>query len=157
MANVWSVVGMLLVSVALGVSALICYYFLSKKSSILTKITLIVATIVSAFLAVMMIFVVSDYIDGNRVLNGEKFVNNIKIKYNVSEVISVNGLKNLYYVGHLADADELDIIVKTNDNVRFQFLVTVNPETSEPTLTDPPIVGGSVGVKNLGADELLKK
>lgn len=88
--------------------------------------------------------------------NGEAFVSNLKQKYEISEVTKIGDLTSpSAYLG-FAEMEGETIEIKTTDGTRMLFLVSVDKQTFEPTLENPPVVGGSSMDKVPSAKDLLK-
>lgn len=88
--------------------------------------------------------------------NGDTFISNLKQKYQISEVVKLGGLSNVdSYLGFEEMSGET-IEIKTTDGTRVIFLVSVDPKTFEPTLENPPIMGGGDVNKAPSPKDLLK-
>lgn len=84
--------------------------------------------------------------------NEKSLVTNVQTKYDVDEVI-------LHGIDVSVDAEQEDaqnVIVKVDDKT-YTFHLTQDRETWEPTLTNPPVPGGSSDTTNLSAEDLLKQ
>lgn len=87
----------------------------------------------------------------SRASNDRALVSNIQQKYDVDEVL----LKNGDVITHPKDTDSQPVNIVVDD-VTYLFYLTQDDDTWEPTLTNPPLNGGSSEVVNVSADDLLK-
>lgn len=76
---------------------------------------------------------------------------NVKKKYNVDEIrFEAVSVKTK---AEKTSEQEVQVVV---DGKSYIFHMTQDPETWEPTLTDPPALGGSAKTAELSAEDLLK-
>lgn len=88
--------------------------------------------------------------------NGETLLNNIQQKYTISDMVWSNTgaeiqFKNLDYINNKK------IEVTTDDGQRVNFMLKVDKDTFEPTLSNPAIDGGAAKSVGIGADDIKRK
>lgn len=81
---------------------------------------------------------------------------NIMQKYDVKDVQWDSKQTRTSPIALERDAGN-EIVLTANNGKSYVFIYELNTSTSEPTLKDMPIAGGSPTSNNLSADDLLKK
>lgn len=91
------------------------------------------------------------HVDTTRDQSKSILESNVKTKYDVDEIRfeTSNGKTKATKTSE----QEVQVVV---DNKRYIFHLTQDPETWEPTLSDPPIPGGNSPSTALSAEDLLK-
>lgn len=106
--------------------------------------------LISLVMLIVLIASTINYSNSTQDNNAVKFVSNLQIKYDISEVNTFEGVADLSKSVNPHRAHDSDIEITTKDGVRVRFLVTVDPLTFEPTLKEPTAISG------ISANELLK-
>jgi len=86
--------------------------------------------------------------------NTLKATHNLELKYDIKDVLWDDPRTTASYDSQHSNQQ---VVVVANNDQRYVFDYTMNLDTSEPTLTDPPIQGGATPDNATTAEILLKK